>query len=87
VQRICAASSRKRDKLTMCWYVDPFFICSDMDPVLPQYFGPSNEVVSYFGRLGVKCPSNINAGEFCLNTVSVDHESKDTDEVRMKLMP
>ena len=51
--------------------------------MLPQYFGPSNEVVSYFGRLGVKCPSNINAGEFCLNTVSVDHESKDTDEVRI----
>lgn len=53
------------------------------------YFGPTKSAVSYFSKLGYKCPSETNPAEFLLDLVSIDSEdprAAGEDEARiMKL--
>jgi len=50
------------------------------------YFGPTNDAVPYFAKLGYKCPPQTNPAEFLLDLVSIDAEDPNTaseDEARI----
>ena len=40
------------------------------------YYGPAPEAVTYFAKLGYKCPAEFNPADFLLETISVDHRSE-----------
>jgi ABC-2 type transporter len=53
------------------------------------YFGPTNEAVDYFARLGYACPKYTNPAEYLLDLISVktnlcreDTSDSDTDDAR-----
>ena len=40
------------------------------------YYGPAPEAVTYFAKLGYKCPAEFNPADFLIETISIDHRSE-----------
>ena len=43
------------------------------------YFGPREDVLPYFRKLGHACPAHFNPAEFLADLVAVDHTSEETE--------
>jgi hypothetical protein len=60
------------------------YVCMHGSTLINLFFlflwsGPAREASNYFASLGKPCPHNVSAAEHCLDLVSVNFESKDTE--------
>jgi hypothetical protein len=48
------------------------------------YFGPRDEMISYFGSIGLECPIYTNPADFAIDIISVDNRDKRVEQFTQK---